>query len=502
MINQLCRVFLVATLVAATSSAAAQTAQRNESTAGDIDTFIGRVMATGLTPGLAVGVVRGSDVIYAKGFGFADRESGRSVTADTLFYVASTTKSFTALAGAVLAGRGALDLDAPLSRSPPGVVLHPSVSPDHITLRDLLTHTHGIKPIGPVDFRSAYTGEFADGDLLRLLRMHPAAPTARAFAYSNLGYNIFSLVIDARFKEGWKEVLQREVFAPLGMKSTTAWTTRADPHQLALPYEFRGNRPERVEFAKRDANMQAAGGHLSSANDLVRYLQAQLNDGRVGGRQAIPAGIVDSTHRKQVDQDRTFGPFHRSGWGLGWDIATYEGNPILQRFGAFSGYRSHVSFMPDRGIGIVVLVNGGGVSSPLTDLVATYIYDRMRDKPGLETRYEERLTNLRQQMDAAIKKDVATRQARPQTTPLPLSAYVGIYDSEALGRMVWTLEDGHLKVRMGIARGEVEVYDGSQYQLRVTLTGSGAVVTFVVPKGAERPTALRFAEETFTRVDQ
>ena len=83
---------------------------------------------------------------------------------------------------------------------------------------------------------------------------------------------------------------------------------------------------------------------------------------------------------------------------------------------------------------------------------------------------------------------------------LPLAAYAGTYDSEALGRMKWTIMDGHLKVKMGIAEGDVEVYDGPKYQLRVDLLGGGSVVTFVVPEGAPRPVALKFLDYDFVRV--
>ncbi len=469
----------------------------------DLDAFIARAMATDVTPGLAVAVVRGSDVIYAKGFGFADKERGRRATADTQFYIASTTKSFTALAAVLLASRGVIDLDAPLSRALPGAKLHPQLSADQITLRDLLTHTHGIMPGGPVDIRTAFTGEFTNEQLLDLLRFHAPAPAGRAFAYSNLGYNVFSMVLDNEFKEGWKQVLQREVFDPLGMRSTTAWMSKSDPNRLAQPYELRASGPQRVDYAKRDENMQAAGGHVSTANDLARYLVAHLNGGRISGRQALPEAAVKLTHRQQVGQNRDYGSFHGFGWGLGWDLATYDADTVLQRSGGFQGFHSHVSFMPERGIGVVVLANGGGASSLVADVVATYAYDRMLAKPGLTKRTEERWKAFSDELArgrAVIAKDLATRQARPQTTPLPLDAYVGTYENPALGRMLWTLENGRLHVRMGVARSDVEVYNGGQYQLRVELTGGGSVVTFDVAQGARQPTGLRFMNETFTRV--
>jgi len=107
-----------------------------------LDAFVERAMRLEVAPGLAVVVVKGKERSYARGFGYADREARRRVGPETLFYIASTTKSFTALAAALMQHRGAVDLDAPLSRSLKGARLHPSLSADSITLRDLLTHTH------------------------------------------------------------------------------------------------------------------------------------------------------------------------------------------------------------------------------------------------------------------------------------------------------------------------------------------------------------------------
>ncbi len=484
-------------------SAPAATAQSPQAIA-DIDAFIDRVMATGGTVGMSVSVVRGGETVYSKGFGYADREAGRAVTPDTLFYIASTTKSFTALAGALLAARGVLDLDAPLGRYLPEVALAPPLSADAISLRDLLSMTHGIDGAGPITLRTAYTGDFTNGLLLQLLRLHPALSTGRKFDYSNLGYNLFGLVLDAQFKEGWKRVIQREVFDPLGMSSTTALMSEAPSVRLALPYKMGpSGRHERVVYAKNDANMHAAGGHLSTAADLARYLAAHLSGGRLDGRQALPEGPINATHQQQTDQDRTFGPYRRTGWALGWDIGAYDGEVILHRFGDFTGFRSHMSFLPQRGLGVAVLVNGSPAASPLSDLVATYIYERLLDRPQVGQRFGERLAAFAKQVEeakAAIAKEAATRAARPQQTPLPLAAYTGTYDNITLGRMTWTLGAGRLRVDMGVAGCEAEVYDGPKHRFRVELTGRGEVVAFGVPPGAAVPARLQYAGATFERI--
>jgi len=469
----------------------------------DIESLITRAIKANVTPGLGVAIVRDSHIVYVKGFGVTDQQSRRAVNSDTQFYIASTSKTFTALAGAILAERKAIDLDWPLSRALPGVVMHPKVSADDITLRELLTHGHGISPNGPIPFRTAYSGEFTNDLLLDLLRVHGPAPGGKTFAYSNFGYNLFGLVLDHHFKQGWKQVLHEEIFEPLEMASTTALRSKTDPARLAQPHELGPDGPELVAYAKQDANMQAAGGHITTASDLAQYLVAEMNGGRVAGHQVLPEAAIRETHRQQIGQDRNYGSFRRFGAGLGWDLATYDGNTVLQRFGGFQGFHSHLSFMPEPRIGVVVLANGGGASSVVADLISTYAYDRLLNKPtsDLEARWKDFISAI-DRGRAAIVQDRATRRARPQTTPLPLQAYAGTYVSPILGRMEWTLVDGTLRARMGIAECGVEIYNGALHQLRVTLTGSGSVVTFEVPPGATQPTGLRFMNEPFTRERQ
>jgi CubicO group peptidase (beta-lactamase class C family) len=469
----------------------------------EIDAFIERAMAANVTPGLAVAIVRGPDVIYAKGFGFADRELGRRVTPDTQFYIASVTKSFTALAAALLDARGALDLDEPLNQALPRARFHPDVNSARISLRDLLTHTHGLKPGSAVDFRTAYSGEFAGVQLRELLRFHGPASNGRTFAYSNLGYNIYSLALDQKFNAGWKQVLQREVLDPLAMRSTTADMSKGDAARLAQPYEFRPDGPERVPYAKQDANMHAAGGHLSTANDLARYLIVHLNGGRIDGRQVLPEAAVRETHRQQAEQNRRTPLTQVHGWGLGWDLATYDGDAILRRYGGFPGFHAQISFMPERGLGVAVLANGGGASVGIADLTAAIAYDVLLGKSSAQSTSGERWAAFAAEAAGARQRlatDAVTRKARQQPTPLPLSAYAGTYESPALGHMVWTFEHGRLRVAMGVASSEVEVQDAAMNQFRVELTGGGAVVTFDVPGEDRRPISLQFLNEMFTRV--
>jgi len=126
--------------------------------------------------------------------------------------------------------------------------------------------------------------------------------------------------------------------------------------------------------------MHAAGGHVSTALDLSKWLIAHINIGKLNGKQVFPESVVKNTHFKHVEQDRTFAFFQR----YGWDLGTYEGDTLIHRFGSYAGFRSHVSFMSENRLGVVVLVNEGSLGSNLADMAAAVIYDVLLDKPGVE----------------------------------------------------------------------------------------------------------------------
>ena len=471
----------VAAAVAVTADADAQEVGPRAQRSALLDQSLESLFALDLAPGMAVVAVIGDQVAYLRGFGFRDREAQLPVTAETMFYIASTTKSFTAFVAALLDHRAQLDLDAPLSSYLPALQMKPPLSATTIMLRDLLTMTHGIRDGGPIVFRAAYTGDHSPALLLDLLGQYEPSPTGRAFVYGNLGYNIAGFALDARFPIGWKALVEREVFDPLGMVDTHADLTGVDRDRLAMPYAAEATGYRRLPYDKTAATMHAAGGHVSTARDLARWVEAHLNGGQVDGREVLPPEVVAATHRKHTDQDRTFAAFQRFGWGLGWDLGTYDGDTLIHRFGSYPGFRSHVSFMPSRGVGVVVLVNEAGLGSVLADAAATTIYDALLQKPNLRARHQTSVAAtgaLAMRGREGIGADRARRAARPQDTAHPLAAYEGTYRNAAWGCMSWRVERDTLRAQIGVAVSAAEVYDGAKDQFRVELAGGGQVVTF------------------------
>jgi CubicO group peptidase (beta-lactamase class C family) len=471
--------------------------------AADLHRFILQATDLDMAKGFAVAVVHGDAVAYKADFGWADEEAGREVDAETIFYVASSTKSFVGMAASKLHHEGRLDLDAPLSAYLPDLRMTEPLSADSITLRQLLTHTHGIDNGGPIVLRTAFTGEHNPDMLLGLLAEQPAGAQGRDFRYGNMGYNVASLAMDAWLGESWKDVLAEEIFAPIGMGSTSAYRSRLDESRLAMPYGWEPDGWVRRPYGKEDTNMHAAGGMMTTTADLARWLIVNLNEGRIDGRQVLPAAAVADAHTAVAENDGDWGPFSRDGYGLGWHVGVFDGARQLHHFGGFTGFHAHMSFMPDERIGVVVLANDSRLGAGLATGIASFAYDAFRGRDNLGERSVRYLEEMEEQAEGARQRTQADRDrraARPQTLPHALEAYAGVYESPRLGRIVWSIRDGRLHVQIGLAQSAVEVFNGAENQLRVELTGGGTVATFEFPDGAERASAMIVGGERFEYV--
>ena len=448
-----------------------------------VDSIARKYFAMNLAPGMSVAVVRGDETIFLGGFGFADREKQRPVTPETVFYLASVTKAFTGLTAAILDERGTFDLDAPLGRYLPDARLQAPLSADSITIRSLLSHTHGIGNSGPVVWRTAFTGEFDNNEqLVRLLAEHAPARGGRAYAYGNIGYNIASFAMDRAVGRSWKDVLADEIFGPLDMRSSTAYVSRIPHAQLAQPYDALGDGFQRVPYLKTDRNMQAAGGLVSSARDLSRWLEAQLNGGRLDGKQVLSKTAVAEAQKSQAIAGNNVRGLRQIGYSLGWQMMQYGSDTLYVHGGGFTGFAAMLFFLPRQKVGVAVLANEGSLGGALTDVVGRSIiahFGGAVEGAGVPPNFAEELARARAGMNA----DRARRAERSQVLVFPIESYVGVYTNPLFGTLELRLIDGRLRAFAGAAQSPVEVYDASKNQLRVELSGNGEILGVEMENG-------------------
>lgn len=444
--------FAVAGMIAAPLSSANATVATIPSASGASDTlttaqrraideFIaGALDELDLVPGLAVAVVTDDAIVYENGFGWANVARREPATAETVFYTASLSKALTGMAASVLAAEGRLDLDAPITRWFPGLDFPAPLAPaESTTVRALLTHTPRFLNSG-VNFYPTFVGRYAEEDLVRVLNGYSTPNDG--FQYSNMSYALVSEVLGKAGGAPWQDVIARAVFDPVGMTRTTAYASRLPIRGVATPYTRTTAGFESQPPLKTDGKITGAGGFFASARDLGRYVVANLNEGRVEGRRALPAEAVAETQRPQAEVDARFFEFDRRGYGLGLYVADYAGDTLIHHFGGIAGgFRSHMSWMPEHRIGVVALQNSAGAASSLPDIVATFVYDLLLGRPDVEARARARLDTVLAGAPEALASITAMAARRDSAiaagsiSELDLHAYVGTYENERIGRV-------------------------------------------------------------------
>jgi len=464
---------------------------------GDFDAWLSAALRRfASVPALSVAVARRRGAIFAAGYGLADRARGVRADAHTGFYIASSTKSFVGLAFARLAEAGRIDLGWTLARLAPEVAFAPEVRAGEVTLEHLLSHSHGLVSAG-IEFRLAYTGEHDPATLWRLLgrlRPNPKAPLG-TFDYSNLGYNVAALLIERRLGRSWQALLEAEVLRPLGLAETIARGVAHSPVFLARPYA--GERP--LYLAKTDAIMQSAGGMYASAADMGHWLGCHLA-AEEGGRPPA-AAAMRRTHTPVVALDQSFGPFARTGYGLGWYSGGYRGATLYHAFGSYTGARAHTSFLPARDLAVAIFANDQEAGFQLVDIAAAYAYDWFLIGPEAAARAAgallDRLADAAARQAAARTADRARRAARPWRLGLPRAAYRGRFCSDDYGTLTIGGDGERLEARMGLLRADLEPFVDPETARLELIPGEGEVLRFVVEGGAVA--ALRTPRGEFRR---
>ena len=301
-------------------------------------------------PGLAAVVVADGEVAFARGYGWADVEGRRTVTAATPFRIASLTKPLAAAALLRLVEQGRLDLDRPFADYVAGYDRGCRL----FTSPDVLAQEPALGPL-VADWRCAE-------ERGRLTVRHYLTHTAQgepgaAFRYNGFLFGQLSRVAEGASERPFAGLLRDDLFAPLGMGRTLpsqADSTRpAVLAALALPYRTDAGAAERSEWPDPDVN--AGAGVVSTALDLARF-DAALDGGAVLGPAARGAAFTPA-------RSSTTG--ERLPYGLGWFVQDHGGERLVWHYGwqpgAYSGLWLRA---PERGLTLILLANGEGLSAP------------------------------------------------------------------------------------------------------------------------------------------
>ncbi len=442
-------------------------------------------------PGMAVAVVKDDKIVLLDAFGIRDPGTLAPVAIDSPFYIASSTKSFTAMAVSMLVDEGKLQLDDPVRRSLPRAELADPAVSESMTIRDLLAHRLGIDS-GPIATCEAYTGLIDDERYYRLLKR--VKPTKR-FRYSNLNFTLAGRAIRAASGQTWQQFIAERIFKPAGMTHSYCLASRlyADP-LAALPIVETDGKWQVARTQKTDATMHAAGGMGCSAADLGRWLRLNLNLGTIDGKRLLSEALAREMQSSQIRTEPGQEGSERysvDGYGLGWFLGNYREHSTVHHFGGYTGARCHVSFMPRERIGVAVVINSSGPGTGLLDVVASEAYDKLLNLPS-----EDYLADFRKQVERA-RAQVSRRPSIEEQPPTsseglsrPIEAYVGDFCHEDYGTLHIAQVDGALSFNLGAHRPLVtrttqdslmaNIVPGSRCKCEFEISPEGRVTSLLV----------------------
>lgn len=346
-----------------------------------IEKFIVKQMRLGKIPGMAVAVVKDDQVVYKRGFGFADIRRNQPVTPQTLFELGSTSKAFTALGILYLAENGLLDIHDPVNKYIPWFKMKQrkrladptlenlnrrvpwfyATQDIDITIEQLLHHTSGITPGTIADIPSSAASNSLE-KAVRILMKKAIKPQmdyypGERYIYATINYDILGLIITKVSGQPYEDFMKDHILDPLGLNHTVLFRDQAGPN-LATGYKVGFLRPLEYNAPVYRGNTPA-GYIITSADDMSQWLKVQLGTATI---DPFYRQIVDRTHRDEYD------------YSNGWNINRMSDRIKFSHGGSNPNYSSYIEFWTPEKLGIILLFNNnsgfaGGIGAGIINII-------------------------------------------------------------------------------------------------------------------------------------
>ncbi len=348
--KQCCRLLTLVSVLSAVSFAQVTTEQ--------IDAIF-RPLTTRQTPGLAVGVIHDGKLVFAKGYGLSNVEKQIPITPDTDFRLASVTKQFTATAIMLLAHEGKLRYDDSLTKIFPEFPAYGQ----NITIRELLTHTSGLKDYGELYMKQVSEStppekvpQILDKGVLQLLEQQTTTdfPPGTKWAYSNSGYAVLAMVVERASGKPFSEFLHEHIFKPLHMNKTVAFENgRNQVPNRAFGYQ-KDKATGKFTFADQSPTSAVLGdgGIYTSIREMAKWDRA-LREHRL----LSEAEMRDATTPVQASDGLKRSDGSTIAYGFGWFLEPYKGHARHYHDGGTMGFRTTIQRFPSERLTIIVLSN-------------------------------------------------------------------------------------------------------------------------------------------------
>jgi CubicO group peptidase (beta-lactamase class C family) len=428
----------------------------------ELEAYIQSGMKAFDVPGVAVGIVTGDRLVYAKGFGVRSKSGGAAVDPQTVFQIGSAAKGFLATTMAIAVDRGKFHWDNRVVDLDPEFALKDAWVTREFRMFDLLAQRSSLPPYAN-DIVGILGGDAAT--MMRSLRhVEPVSSFRSTFAYTNITHLwAGKIVAKAESQPDWTAVLARELLGPLGMKDSSytaeaiaAAANHADGHRWTptgtigvpftplFPYGFGG-----------------AGNINSTVEDAARWVRLQLGNGTFEGRRIV------SPENLAVTRSARVGAADKAFYAMGWVVSlTPNGNVVWHNGGTY-GFGAYIGMQLDRDVGIVILTNAQQVGFP--DAVAAWAFDRLLNNPVVD-HVANTLKTATTKFEAADKQ--FAKPANPRPFP-PLAPLAGNFVNPSFGKAALRVDGDAMVLELqGLgSQLKLEPWDGDVFTVRIVPLG-------------------------------
>lgn len=417
----------------------------------EVDVLVEKTLKAFNVPGIAVGIVKDGKLVLAKGYGVTNCKTNQKVDANTLFGIASNSKSFTTAALAILVDEGKIKWDDKVIRYLPEFKMYTDYVTNEFTIRDLLTHRSGLG-LGAGDLMIWPDGHnFTSKDIVKNIQyLKPVSGFRTKYDYDNLLYVIAGEVIEKVSGSSWCDFVENRIMRPIGMNSSAAsWSRVKDTTNTIVPHVPTDGKLEVVPRYKNHI-FDAAAGLYASVNDLSKWLLVQMNDGRYGNSQQL----FSKEQHDEMWKPQTILPLGNpapyktlfKNYGLGWKLEDINGHLQVSHTGGLDGIVTQTLMIPDIKLGIIVLTNQQ--NGPAFMAISNTIKDRYLGISNPD--HVTALSDERRQRESNADKvtddvwAVVDKNLKDSSLRIDLKKYAGTYKDNWFGSISIVEKKGKL----------------------------------------------------------
>jgi len=439
----------------------------------DFEAYAEKGMDDWGTPGMAIAIVCGDEVIYSKAFGVKTLGKDDPVTEETLFQIGSTSKAFTSALVSMLEDEGKFGWKDPVRTHLPDFMMYDPWVTEEFLVQDLMAQHSGLAPYAG-DMQSSVG--FDRAHIINSLRyIKPVNSFRSDYAYQNSLFLVAAQLVEKYTDKTWEENIKERILTPLGMDSTTTdlKSFTEGENSASLHLKLKGeikSLPSDWPFHYWPYTYGPAGGINSNIIDMAQWLKFQANNGNFEGKQLISEENMFFMHSPKTTA--AMAKEHNQYYCLAWVYRENNPFPIIWHNGGTSGCKTMVALVPDAKLGIVVLSNYA--DSNLPDALAYRFFDMYFGNP--ERDWSGEMLETQKKTEEAYVDPVPPENPSP---PLSPNAYTGDYSNDIFGTVNIEEKENSLFMTIGPKKVEFSLKHWNRDTFYFTIPDIEETPTFV-----------------------